>query len=191
MHARVEFALVSAAFAALVCGCATASSPAPPSLVATQPWSDPAKETAILAVVDRFMLAVGNRDGALMAQVLLPDGMGYMQRSTEAGFDRVRPLPHAALLSPPDGADPFIERYWNPEVLIRGGFAQVWAPYELRDNGKVVHCGIDGFQLVDLDGAWRIAHVISTMEPDACDEIRPESVAAMRPRDGWRETPLQ
>jgi hypothetical protein len=29
------------------------------------------------------------------------------------------------------------------------------------------------------------------MEPGACDELRPPSVAAMRPQDGWRETPNQ
>lgn len=181
-----------AALALFLASCATA--PAPPSNIApatAKAWSDPEKETAILAIVDRFMLAVGNRDGALMKEVLLPEGTGYMQRSTAAGFGPVRPLPHAALLAPPADADPFIERYWDPVVVVRGGLAQVWAPYELRDNGAVVHCGIDAFQLVDLDGGWRIAHVLSSMEPTACEAMMPSSVGAMRPRDGWRETPLR
>jgi hypothetical protein len=44
---------------------------------------------------------------------------------------------------------------------------------------------------VKLDGKWRVGRVMFTMEPKACGEIKPPSVSAMRPRDGWKETPNQ
>jgi hypothetical protein len=72
-------------------------------------------------------------------------------------------------------------------VEARGDLAHVWAPYELRDNGKVVHCGIDAFDLVKIGGAWRVGNLMFTMEPDGCGEIKPPSLSAMRPRDGWKE----
>ena len=42
-----------------------------------------------------------------------------------------------------------------------------------------------------IDGAWKVGNLLSSFEPNACDELKPPSVGAMRPRDGWRETPLQ
>ena len=65
-------------------------------------------------------------------------------------------MPSSELQKPSPNHDPFIEMYWSPTVLVRGPFAQVWAPYVLRDNGAVVHCGIDAFQLVKDAGAWKI-----------------------------------
>jgi hypothetical protein len=88
-------------------------------------------------------------------------------------------------------ADPFIERYWDPVVQVRGPLAQVWAPYALHDNGELVHCGINAFQLVKQAGAWKIGSSMSTMEPGSCEDLSPPPRSAMRPLAGWRETPLQ
>lgn len=164
--------------------CATPTSAGP----TIRPWSS-LEETAILAVIDQALLAIGNRDADAMKPLLAGEFTAFYQRRTDAAGDGpVQRAPAASLVT---AGDPFIERYWEPVVLVRGSIAMVWVPYELRDNGQVVHCGIDGFDMVKLSGQWRIASLLSTMEPDACDEIRPPTVAAMRPRDGWRETPLQ
>lgn len=150
------------------------------------------EEAAILATVDAALLAAGNRDGAAAAKVFTPDGWTFLQRRTAAVPEgAVAKRSVQSFLAPAAGADPFIERYWEPVVQVRGGIAQVWAPYELRDNGAVVHCGIDAFQLVKMDGAWKVASLMFTMEPEACEEIGLPEVSKMRPRDGWREAPLQ
>ena len=73
----------------------------------------------------------------------------------------------------------------------RGGLAQVWAPYELRDDGEQVHCGIDAVDLVYLDGAWRIASILSSLEAGACEALGAGTATGVRPRDGWKETPNQ
>lgn len=150
-----------------------------------------AEEEAILKVVDDFLLAIGNHDYEKLKELQVAEGTTFFQRATRAEKRPVVRRPNADFIKPQADADPFIERYWSPVVLVRGDLAMVWAPYELRDNGQVVHCGIDGFDMVKLDGKWRVGNLISTMEPDACDELRPGSVAAMRPRDGWKETPNQ
>lgn len=175
------------ALAALACtGCIsvteTTQLPPPPTRAASP------EEPAILAAVDAFLHAVGNHDVPAGQAVSVAEGTAYFQRTPKDGPPgAVQRRPLSGLIGP---GDPFIERYWSPTVLVRGSIAMVWAPYELRDNGQVVHCGIDGFDMVKLDGQWKVGNVVSTMEPNACDELHPPSVSAMRPRDGWKETPL-
>lgn len=149
------------------------------------------EEDAILKVVDEFLLAIGNHDYEAMKGLQVAEGTTFFQRGPKNDRKPVVRRPNADFMKPQPNADPFIERYWDPAVLIRGDLAMVWAPYELRDNGQVVHCGIDGFDMVKLEGKWRVGNVLSTMEPDACNELRPGSPSAMRPRDGWKETPNQ
>jgi len=142
---------------------------------------------AILAVVDAFLIADGNRDAAGLKAVVTPDAPLWVQRITKDGAQKPRKLSFADLV-PAAGGDPFIERYWDPVVQVRGGLATVWAPYELRDNGQLKQCGVDAFDLVKMEGRWMITGALSTLEPDACAEFTPPSVSALRPRDGWKET---
>lgn len=185
----------------LLAGCASATANSPPQTgaapkkldqtpIAAPKFGD-AEEEAILRVVDAFLLAIGNHDYDALKDLQVAEGTTFFQRSTKAEKRPVARRPNSDFMKPQANVDPFIERYWNPVVLMRGDLAMVWAPYELRDNGQVVHCGIDGFDMVKLDGKWRVGNLISTMEPEACDELRPGSVSAMRPRDGWKETPNQ
>jgi hypothetical protein len=170
--------------------CTTVAASAPPPAAnapTSRTYTD--QEEEVLAVVDRMLLAVGNHDTAALEDLLINEGVSWFQTITPDESSEVEPFRNEDLMSPETDADPFIERYWNPTVQIRSGIAHVWAPYELRDNGKQIHCGIDGFDLVYLDGAWRVASIMSTMEPKGCDALT--SPSAMRPRDGWKETPNQ
>jgi hypothetical protein len=142
----------------------------------------------ILKTIDTFLLALGNGDRELQKSIELPDGMLAISRTRDGASGPVRRVPASDLQKPTPDHDPFVEMYWNPIVEMRGPFAHVWAPYELRDNGAVVHCGIDAFQLVKIDGAWKIHSGMSSMEPDACEELGATTAPGRRPRDGWRET---
>lgn len=180
--------LAPAALALALAACTTSGGAPGPSaarpLVQKSPY-----ESEILATVDRFLLALGNHDDEALNDVTITEGVSWIQALKPGDEREVKPYTNASMLESDPDADPFIERYWDPIVHVRGGLAQVWASYELRDNGQVVHCGIDAFDVVMLDGAWRIASVLSTMEPEACKTMIPDSPASMRPRDGWKETP--
>lgn len=188
-------ALFATTLLAATAACATpavSGAPAPePAAQSFTPRTYTDREEEILKVVDRMLLAVGNHDTDELEELLITEGVSWFQRITPDQAAAVEPFHNADLMEPDADADPFIERYWNPIVQIRGGLAQVWAPYELRDDGKQVHCGIDAFDLVYLDDAWRVASILSTMEPKGCDGMMPDSPADMRPRDGWKETPNQ
>jgi len=70
---------------------------------------------------------------------------------------------------------------WSPTVMIRGSLAVVWAPYEFWIDGQTSHCGVDVFDFVKVNDAWRVANSMWTVEPDACEELRPADASAIRP----------
>ncbi len=68
----------------------------------------------------------------------------------------------------PDGHE-YVERWTAaPTVLIRGPIAVVWGEYEFWTDGEFSHCGVDATDLVKIDGAWKIANFMWTVEKTGC-----------------------
>lgn len=60
------------------------------------------------------------------------------------------------------------ERIEFEAIHIDANLAAVWTPYRLYFDGKFMHCGADSFQLIRIDGAWKIVYLIDTRRKD-CD----------------------
>lgn len=137
----------------------------------------------MLVAIDGFMAAVTSQDVDAMAAVQMPDGTTYRSLVMPDGSIDLRVRPNSYWVDPKNKDSRLHrERYWSPTVHIRGGIAQVWAPYEFWIDGKTSHCGIDTFDLVRVDGRWRVANAMWTVEPDACPELRPANPDEIRPR---------
>jgi len=54
-------------------------------------------------------------------------------------------------------------------IKIDGPLAAVWAPYKFYFDGKFSHCGVDSFQLVFIDGRWKIQYLVDTRRKQPCD----------------------
>jgi hypothetical protein len=67
---------------------------------------------------------------------------------------------------PPGAAD---ERITFDVIRIDGALAIAWAPYKFYYSGKFTHCGVDSFQLVRVNGQWKIQYLIDTRRKDPCD----------------------
>jgi hypothetical protein len=159
----------------LLAGCVTAPAPA---------GHQAGEEAEILAIVDAYMLEISANDLAAMNARQTPEGMTYrIRRRDDGGWDVVA-RPNSWWVAP-ERADnrTHRERYWSPTVLIRGGMALVWAPYEFRINGETSHCGVDVFSLAKIDGTWKVSNAMWTVEPHACAELRPADPGAIRPAD--------
>ena len=170
------------AFVALVAFGTSAFAGTPPGAA---PAGHQAKdEAAVLAAMDRYLAAVSANDLAAMAALQLPDGMTYRARALPDGTMEVVGRPNSYWVDPSrKDARTFRERYWSPTVLVRGGIATLWAPYEFWIDGKTSHCGIDVFDFVKKDGAWLVANAMWTVEPEACAELRPKPGTEIRPKD--------
>ncbi len=53
-------------------------------------------------------------------------------------------------------------------IKIDGQLAMVWAPYKFYFDGKFSHCGVDSFQLVFINGQWKIQYLIDTRRKEPC-----------------------
>jgi hypothetical protein len=60
------------------------------------------------------------------------------------------------------------ERIRFDVVKIDGPLAIVWAPYSFYYKGQLNHCGVDSFQLLLVDGVWRIQYIIDTRRKSDC-----------------------
>ncbi|HEY9363671.1 MAG TPA: hypothetical protein VIQ00_10445 [Chitinophagaceae bacterium] len=54
-------------------------------------------------------------------------------------------------------------------VKVDGPLAIVWTPYKFYYNGKFTHCGVNSFQLVLMNGKWKIQYLIDTRRKEGCD----------------------
>ena len=54
-------------------------------------------------------------------------------------------------------------------LKIDGPLAAVWASYHFYYNGTLLHCGVDSFQLVRVNGVWKILYIVDTRNKGACE----------------------
>ena len=166
------------ALLAFLSACTPSAPPSPPVPAGHQ--SD--DETAVLDAMDRYMNAISANDLQAMAAMQTAEGMTYRARATDGGDMDIVAHPNSYWIDPSqDDGRTVRERYWSPTVLIRGGIAVVWAPYEYWIDGKTSHCGVDVFDFVKIAGVWRVSNSMWTVEPNACTELRPADASELRP----------
>ena len=54
-------------------------------------------------------------------------------------------------------------------IKIDAELAIVWAPYKFYLGDKFSHCGVDSFQLIKINGEWKIQYLIDTRRRQGCD----------------------
>ena len=62
------------------------------------------------------------------------------------------------------------ERIQFRAIHIDGSLASVWTPYKFYYKGSFSHCGVNSFQLVRIEGRWKIQYLIDTRRPGSCVE---------------------
>jgi len=151
--------------------CAAAAAPA---AFAAEPTGDAAGErAAILELMDEAFAAVASDDPDEWRPLIMaeareisfrphpdgPDGALLMrERSTVDSFASMRP-----------GESDYLERWLGePKILIRGPIAVVWGNYDFWVDKSFSHCGVDTASLAKVDGEWRIAHWMWTVERTGC-----------------------
>jgi hypothetical protein len=61
------------------------------------------------------------------------------------------------------------ERISFGAVHIDGALASVWTPYQFYYKGNFSHCGVNSFQLVRINGQWKIQYLIDTRRKENCN----------------------
>ncbi len=62
------------------------------------------------------------------------------------------------------------ERITFGMIKIDGDLASVWTPYQFYYKQQFSHCGVNSFQLVRINGQWKIQYLIDTRRKEGCIE---------------------
>jgi hypothetical protein len=117
------------------------------------------------AVVQQLFDAMATRNGDAARAVFAPDAALF----SLGGNGKASKMPaeeFIGLLASTKNV--WLERIWNPTVLIHGHIAVVWAPYDFHLNGQFSHCGMDSFGLMRTAAGWKITYVSDTRETQGC-----------------------
>ncbi len=121
-------------------------------------------ETNIINTVNVFFDALAEQDTAKAASVLTSDGLFHSVRVRD-GKTMLRSTSHEEFIkSLSQNSDNFLERMWEPEVLIHKNIAFLWTKYDFHRNKEYSHGGIDAFSLVKTENGWKIAGLTYTIE---------------------------
>ena len=136
----------------------------PPAPALPPPTAD---EQAVLAPINALFAALEAGDAAGVLRVVYPDGrvtaVGTLRSGS--GLRQESWAQFAARMKPGQG---FSETISDPAIEIDGDIAMVWAPFVVRVDGKVGNCGIDHFDLVRANGAWKVMNISFSSRTTGC-----------------------
>ena len=121
---------------------------------------------SVKAVINKMFAAMKNSDAAGLQDCLADSAI--LQTITSSGMVRNESIKQfiAQISSlPKNAAD---ERITFDVVKTDNGLAMAWTPYLFYYNGKFSHCGVNSFQLVRINGAWKIQYIIDTRRKTRC-----------------------
>lgn len=128
-------------------------------------------EQAVRAVVDRLFDGMRSRDTTMMRSVFADEAQFY-------GLDRegnVRiTMPSdfiASIARAPEGLllDEVLD---DVEIRIDGPLASVWTYYDFFAGDEFSHCGYDAFQMLKVQGEWKIVALADTRRQEDCRKQR-------------------
>jgi len=130
-------------------------------LLAADTPADPGPQAAVQQLFDA--MATHNADAA--RAVFAPDA-GLFSLGGNGKVSKMPVEEFVGLLASTKNV--WLERIWNPTVLIHGHNATVWAKYDFHLNGQFSHCGVDSFGLIRTAAGWKITYVSDTRETEGC-----------------------
>ena len=125
-------------------------------------------ETAnILAPIQQLFAAFAAGDSAAMLRLVFPEGRvtATGMRASGGGLRQQSWMEFAQRVTP-DGR--FTETISDPAIEVDGDVAMVWAQFVVRVGGKVANCGIDHFDLVRDNGAWKVMNLTFSSRVTGC-----------------------
>ena len=64
----------------------------------------------------------------------------------------------------------FEEKLLDFSIKVDGNMANAWTSYEFWYQEKFSHCGVNSFQLMKVDGEWKIIYLVDTRRREGCQD---------------------
>ena len=128
-------------------------------------------EDSIKVVVNKMFEAMKNADAAALkscfADSAILQTVNNRQGKTTISTDALNEFADFVSKQKKGDAD---ERIEFGTIKSDGQLAIVWAPYKFYFKDKFSHCGTDSFQLIRVNGEWKIQYLIDTRKKQGCDQ---------------------
>jgi len=128
-------------------------------------------EDSAKAVINQLFTAMKNVDAAMLKDAFADSAvLQTIRRRPDGTFfvhnEKVSDFVASVNSAKKDSLD---ERITFETIKIDGPLAVVWTPYKFYYAGKFSHCGVNSFQLVRINGRWKIQFLIDTRRRQNCE----------------------
>ena len=128
-------------------------------------------EDSVKAVVNQLFAAMKGANAAMLKEAFADSAvLQTIRRKQDGTFfvqdEKVSDFVEQIGKAKKDSLD---ERITFETVKIDGPLAIAWTPYKFYYAGNFSHCGVNSFQLVRINGRWKIQFLIDTRRRQACD----------------------
>jgi hypothetical protein len=129
-------------------------------------------EDSVKATINKMFAGMKNADGSLLKasfsdsvifQSIARNKEGNIIIRNESAADFISSISKLA----PGDAD---ERITFETIKVDGPLAIAWTPYQFYYKGQFSHCGVNSFQLVRMNGEWKIQYIIDTRRKAGCPQ---------------------
>ena len=135
--------------------------------------------------VDRMFEAMHQADTSALRQLFVPGASLITAGASERNRAPYTVMPIGQFIAAVGKMAPgnVREILFNTDVKIDGPLANLWAEYALYAGGKFIHCGVDAFDLVQINGQWLITTVHDTRRQEPCPQDPYQAIAVLL--NGW------
>jgi|SRR5215203_2337251 len=128
-------------------------------------------EDSVKAVVNQLFAAMKGANAVMLKEAFADSAvLQTIRRKQDGTFfvqnERVGDFVEQIGKAKKDSLD---ERITFETVKIDGPLAIAWTPYKFYYAGNFSHCGVNSFQLVRINGRWKIQFLIDTRRRQGCE----------------------
>ena len=128
-------------------------------------------EDSVKAVVNQLFAAMKGANAAMLKETFADSAvLQTIRRKQDGTFfvqdEKVSDFVEQIGKAKKDSLD---ERITFETVKIDGPLAIAWTPYKFYYAGNFSHCGVNSFQLVRINGRWKIQFLIDTRRRQGCE----------------------
>ena len=131
-----------------------------------------AQEAELKVFIHDFFQAMYHQDTSALRKVFVPAASLFTYSFDAKGNPRSKGESVSGFINGVSflGQSPIEERLTGWQCLIDGGIASIWTPYEFYYEGKFTHCGVDSWQLIMVQGEWKITQLTDTRRKTNCPD---------------------
>ena len=127
-------------------------------------------EDSVKTVINRMFTAMKTADGGMLKSTFSDSIVFQTIARNKEGGTVVRTESPSGFIDQISKATAgsLDERITFETVKVDGPLAIAWTPYNFYFNGQFSHCGVNSFQLVRINGEWKIQYIIDTRRRQGC-----------------------